>query len=51
MPSPDHHSLRERVICIYIVVYALLLLSTELLSLFDGINRVSVSLLDRKSVV
>ena len=45
MPSPDRHSLRERVICIYIVVYALLLLSTEVLSLFDGINRVSVSLL------
>ena len=45
MPSPDHHSLRERVICIYIVVYALLLLSTEFLSLFGSINRVSVSLL------
>ena len=45
MSSLSHRSLREQLICTYIIVYVVLLLSTELLSLYDGISRLSVSLL------
>ena len=45
LPSSECRPLTERILSIYLILYGVLLLSTELLSLFDCIGRLSVSLL------